>query len=88
MAKYDPLHRHLKRQRTSQLIMTFPEIERLLGDMLPKSARRPEWWANETAPDSRHVQCAAWLAAGYRAFLIRGEDRVRFERADGGERGR
>lgn len=60
--------------------MTFADIERTLGALLPKSANRPEWWANETGPNSRHVQCRAWLSAGFRAFLQRGRDRVRFER--------
>lgn len=80
MAKYDPLLAHLKRQTTATYDMSFREIERLLSTLLPKSAQRPEWWANETDLNTAHVQCRAWLSAGYKAYLRKGEERVRFER--------
>ena len=79
MAKYDPLQGHLRRQKTATYDMTFRDIERTSA-LLPKSANRPEWWSNETNPETRHVQCKAWLTAGYNAVLIKGADRVRFER--------
>ena len=59
---------------------TFVEIERILGAMLPKSANRLSWWGNEIAPGSTHVQCAAWLSAGFKVRLISGAERVQFER--------
>ena len=80
MSKYDPLSGHLRRQRQEDLELSFPEIERILGAMLPKSADRPQWWANTTDPDTIHVQCKAWCDAGYDAFLLVGKDRVRFKR--------
>jgi hypothetical protein len=60
--------------------MSFRDIERVLGALLPKSCRRPEWWGNERGPASRHVQCQAWLRAGYRAVATPAAERVRFER--------
>ncbi len=80
MAKYDPLHDHLRRQKTATYEMTFRDIERVLAGLLPHRAQRPEWWANERSPDTRHVQCRAWLDAGYDAVLENGAERVRFER--------
>ena len=80
MAKYDPLRDHLKRQRVADFELTFAEIERIIGCMLPNSAARPQWWANVKDPDTTHVQRNAWRDAGYDAFLIAGRDRVRFER--------
>jgi hypothetical protein len=80
MAKYDRLYAHLRRQKASPYEMSFREIEGVLHTFLPKSAERAEWWANEQSLASRHVQCRAWLAAGYSAFLIKGAERVRFER--------
>lgn len=80
MAKYDPLRDYLKRQRTDALEMSFVEIERKIGYMLPKSANLPQWWANTTDPNTTHVQRKAWGDAGYDAFLIAGSDRVRFKR--------
>jgi len=80
MSKYDPLSGHLRRQRQDELELSFPEIERILGAMLPKSAARPQWWANTTDPDTSPVQRKAWRDAGYDAFLLTGKDRVRFKR--------
>jgi hypothetical protein len=80
MSKYDPLSGHLRRQRRDDLELSFPEIELILGTMLPKSAAQPQWWANTTDPDTSHVQRKAWRDAGYDAFLLTGKDRVRFTR--------
>jgi len=81
MAKYDPLGGYLRRQRSTEFELTFAEIERLIGAMLPHSAERPQWWANVADPDTTHVQRKAWGDAGYEAFLVVGKDRVRFRRA-------
>jgi hypothetical protein len=78
MAKYDPLRDHLKRQRMVDFELTFAEIERVIGSMLPNSAARPQWWSNIKDPDTTHVQRNAWREAGFDAFLIAGRDRVRF----------
>lgn len=71
---------YLKKQRADALEMSFVEIERKIGYMLPKSANLPQWWANTTDPNTTHVQRKAWGDAGYDAFLIAGSDRVRFKR--------
>ncbi|MFN3727730.1 MAG: hypothetical protein ACK4SZ_15665 [Allosphingosinicella sp.] len=63
--------------------MSFAEIERVIGAMLPNSASRPQWWANEQDQDCRHVQVSAWLGAGFDAFLLPECDRVRFRRRSG-----
>lgn len=81
MAKYDPLCRYLRRQRLAEFELSFAEMERVIGAMLPGSAALPQWWANVTDPASAHVQRRAWGDAGYEAFLIVGKDRVRFKRA-------
>jgi len=80
MAKYDPLSRLLRRQKLAEFELSFAEIERALGAMLPNSAARPQWWANLTDPRTAHVQRKSWKDAGYEAFLIVGKDRVRFRR--------
>lgn len=80
MGKYDALSGHLRRQTADEFDMTFTEIERVIGAMLPKSAARPQWWANVTDPDTTHVQRLAWGDAGFDAFLIAGDERVRFKR--------
>ncbi|NQE64364.1 hypothetical protein [Caulobacter sp. RHG1] len=80
MGKYDPLGGHLRRLRTDRVQLDFAEIERILGAMLPKSAQRPQWWANEIDPKGAHVQVRAWREAGYDAFLETSAERVRFVR--------
>ena len=80
MAKYDPLKRFLRRSTRPEVEMSFADIERVIGGMLPKSAERPQWWANETDPSSRHVQIDAWREAGYDALLIAGAEKVIFRR--------
>lgn len=80
MAKYDPLSRFLRRRSGAEIEMSFADIERVIGGMLPNSAERPQWWANEIDPESRHVQSRAWRSAGYDALLIAGAEKVRFTR--------
>lgn len=80
MAKYDPLERYLRRKAGAEVELSFADIERIIGGMLPNSAARPQWWANEEAAESRHVQMRAWRNAGYDAFLITDAERVRFAR--------
>lgn len=79
MAKYDPLREYLRRQRATELDLSFREIERKLGYMLPNMAARPEWWATAGEPGPREVQKQAWRAAGFDARLV-GEERVQFRR--------
>jgi hypothetical protein len=82
MGKYDPLRDYLRRQKSSELELSFVEVERKLGYLLPKSADAPEWWAGPGEPSSRPlpVQQQAWRYAGYDAALIPGADRVRFRK--------
>lgn len=81
MAKYDPLNAYLKRQRACELELTFREIENLIGYLLPKSARKPEWWSGETPKAPSSVQLRAWRDLGYEATLAPDGERVRFARA-------
>ena len=62
MSKYDPLFHHLANHPTTpHVIMTFDEIESVLGFSLPDSARNfPEWWGNEDPKTTRDVQSLAW----------------------------
>ena len=79
MAKYDPLEAYLARRSEEEFELGFEEVERIVGDALPKSASRPQWWANEADPDSSHVQSRSWRNVGYNAFLLP-QGRVLFRR--------
>lgn len=81
-ARYVPLRYYLgvQRKRRPELTLTFRQIEGVLGDGLPKPARKyPEWWANDPANE----QARAWLEAGYRVRKadLAGES-VEFARAE------
>lgn len=65
MGKYDPLRRFLRRRRDDSVILTFAEIELIIGGFLPHAANDPAWWRNEPAAGRRFVQCSAWLDAGF-----------------------
>jgi len=79
MAKYAPLRRYLKRQKVSEIVLTFGEIEEIIDAPLPMHAATPQWWANIVNPDHGHVQREAWRAAGYDAFLVP-PSKVKFQR--------
>jgi len=67
-SKYTPLEEWLRAQAESDtdvMTMSFEQIEALLHDSLPPSARRYRtWWANDIAT---HPQARAWMLAGWKA---------------------
>lgn len=82
MAKYDPLHAYLRRQKGDVCELSFREIENLIGYLLPNGSSEPGWWANVAdESSSRAVQRTAWLGAGFHAELHRKADRVVFTKA-------
>jgi hypothetical protein len=81
VAKYDGLRDYLRLQRGPEFSLTFGEIEKAIGAALPKSAVRPQWWANVTDPNTTYTQRNAWREASYDAFLVAGSDRVIFRKA-------
>jgi CBS domain-containing protein len=64
--KYDVLQKWLQEQKEAgetSLRIGFEEIEEILQDSLPSSAKtHRSWWANEY---SSHVQAMAWLNSGW-----------------------
>jgi len=78
VAKYDSLFKFLCEAGDSPVVMTFAEIELLVGP-LPAAARRYQaWWSNEGA-GTQHVQARAWMNSGREVESIdRAAERVRF----------
>ncbi len=77
--KYYPLYQYLvEREKESSIELSFDEVETILGESLPASARRSRsWWAN--ARSTNRVQAAAWMEAGYRVTTVDlAEERVVF----------
>jgi hypothetical protein len=81
MGRYDPLREFLSATTEPSLRLTFAQIETILGDSLPASAREHQaWWANELAGTHSHAR--SWLDAGYRTqHLDLNAQTVEFARA-------
>jgi hypothetical protein len=79
MPKYEPLADLLTSDGRERIDLTFADIEAVLHDALPKTARRRrEWWANNR---TRHVQAQAWLDADYEVGSVDlARERVTFRR--------
>ena len=62
-SKYQQLFEYLRRSNQRQLTLTFAEIEVLMGETLPDSARvKRAWWSNRS---KGALQASAWMEAGY-----------------------
>lgn len=75
-SKYYPLfahlqHHHLERADSSEraeLTLTLAEIEHLIDNRLPDSARKRAWWSNRDGANA--AQAAAWIQAGYHVEAV------------------
>jgi hypothetical protein len=58
------LFEYLEKRYANRVVLTFAEVEDLLGSALPPQARlNREWWA-ETEIDAGHPRCSdCWLLA-------------------------
>jgi hypothetical protein len=66
--KYELLKKYLRAQTAQRLPVGFSDIEKIVGERLPKSAKMYRtWWSNDA---SHHVQASAWLDAGYRTEQV------------------
>ncbi len=53
-SEYRPLHKYLDERFANTVVLTFSEIEDLLGFTLPDSARvHQAWWANNDPNEDR-----------------------------------
>ena len=63
-SKYQPLLEFLQQSNQDEVILTFAEIEEIMNDTLPDSARKKRaWWSNRS---KGALQASAWMEAGYR----------------------
>lgn len=80
MAKYDPLKHELTRDGRLAIVMTFAEIERLVGPLPPTSHANQCWWGNAENHVRFYAQCKAWAEAGYCASADLQAHTVTFQR--------
>lgn len=79
-APYTALHAYLKGRYADMVVLTFGQIEDLLGCALPAAARvRAEWWSNDS-DDDLSPQSGVWTQASRRATANLFARTVAFER--------
>ncbi len=80
-AEYRSLHKYLDDRFANTVVLTFAEIEDLLGFALPDLARlKQEWWANTTADSAPSAQSRSWTQASRTATANLVARTVVFER--------
>jgi hypothetical protein len=84
MTKYAPLGDYLRKQRGSEVPMTFAQIERVIGGKLPPSQHHRAWWSNNPW---NNVMTKVWLDAGFVTEQVDIEARKLVFRRVGTERG-
>ena len=80
-AEYLPLHKYLDTRYAETVVLTFVDVEALLGFALPEAAQsQTDWWSNADAEDGSSPQALAWLQAGRTAKANLRARVVAFER--------
>lgn len=79
--KYEGLHQYLVERYASSVVLTFAQIEDLIGFPLAEAARlQSDWWSNDEKAGPQHVQSKAWIKAKRTATVNLGARTVLFER--------
>ena len=74
--EYQLLHKYLRDRFANRIVLTFADIEDLVGFALPEAARlQPEWWDGTGT-----AVCEAWTRAGMTATVNLPAQTVLFER--------
>ena len=83
LGEYQQLYTYLHQRFANRVVLTFNEIEDLLGFPLPQAARRrSEWWSVPDEPEAPSTQSASWRLASRTAIVNLAAGRVTFDRVD------
>jgi hypothetical protein len=81
IGEYQLLYKYLRDRYADRVVLTFKEIEDLLGFPLPESARlQLEWWSGTNAAARRSAQSDSWTLANRSAKVNLPAQSVLFER--------
>lgn len=80
MGKYDPLAGYLRRQHQPEVRLSFRDIERIVGGILPKAANDPRWWASGGDVADEAPQKQAWASVRFAPEVDFKREAVRFVR--------
>ncbi len=78
MNDYDALRDYLMRHKQAEFVLSFEEIEEIIGAALPRAANRASWWDTSRSPDIKMPQREACLVAGFKATRMPDGQTVRF----------
>lgn len=84
MGDYDPLRDYLARQTLPEFVLSFDQIEDLLGFALPRASQRASWWEKERNPENARPQRDAIRDGGYEATRLADGKGVRFRKLSAG----
>lgn len=83
--EYRLLYEYLRNRFADRLVLTFAQIEDLLGSSLPGPAWvQGEWWGGIDSVGQRTTQSNAWTLAGRSASVNMSAQCVTFEREAAG----
>jgi hypothetical protein len=81
MGAYRPLYKYLHDRFADRVVLTFGEIEDLIGFPLPDAARlQLEWWTGDGAIEGPSEQTTSWTSANRAAVVNLVSRRVVFDR--------
>nr|WP_249802659.1 hypothetical protein [Bradyrhizobium sp. 44] len=66
------------RKKQTEFVLTYEQIEEIIGAALPRAANRASWWDSLRSPDIQMPQREACLAAGFKAMRMPDGESVRF----------
>ena len=86
--EYQLLYKYLRDRYANRVVLTFAEIEDLLGFALPAGARlQGEWWGGADPIGRRSSQSDSWTLASRTATVNLVAQRVVFDRREDGSQG-
>jgi hypothetical protein len=80
VTNYDALRDYLKKQKQTEFVLSFEQIEEIIDAALPRAAQRASWWETERSPQERMPQREACIEAGYLATRQPDGQSVRFRK--------
>lgn len=81
VGRYQSLYKYLRDRHANRVVLTFAEIEDLLGFSLPPSARvQGRWWSTADGETGPSAQSDAWRLASRTASVNLMAQTVLFER--------
>ena len=79
--EYQALHKYLQDRFADRIVLTFDEIEDLVGFPLPTEARQQKtWWVSGDAATPRSAVEDAWTLASRTATINMAAQNIVFER--------